>query len=231
MEKLQNAYIQVHRGEGAAESYKVQFNPTELSFEKASQNAEIGIPGLDSPVLQFIRGQNEKLTLELFFDSTEKGMGADATSVTEETDRFYSLLKIDSSSHAPPLVSFFWNAKFPGNDLPKNAGQQKRASFKGVVESIRQKFTLFSPKGVPLRATLTVVIREYKTLDEQYTQLNLTSPDRRHSHIVQSGDTLSSLAARYYRKPGEWRHIAEANGIEDPRRLTPGVFLTIPPIT
>jgi nucleoid-associated protein YgaU len=96
---------------------------------------------------------------------------------------------------------------------------------------IRQRFTLFSPEGVPLRTTLTVTLREYKTLDEQLEQLNLTSPDRTHSHILQRGDTLSAIAGRYYRRPGQWRRIAGENGIEDPRRLTAGTFLTIPPLT
>ena len=74
------------------------------------------------------------------------------------------------------------------------------------------------------------MLREYKTLDEQLDQLNLSSPDRTHSHVTRSGDTLAGLAARYYRKPGEWRAIADANDIEDPRRLEVGRFLAIPPI-
>src|SRR4051812_43009515 len=53
----------------------VQFNPAEYSLSKGAQIAEIAIPGIDSPILQFVRGQNEKLTLELFFDTTQGGMG------------------------------------------------------------------------------------------------------------------------------------------------------------
>ena len=62
--------------------------------------------------------------------------------------------------------------------------------FQCVVESVRQKFTLFSPEGIPLRATLSVTLREYKTLEQQLDQLNLSSPNRTHSHIVQRGETL-----------------------------------------
>jgi nucleoid-associated protein YgaU len=109
------------------------------------------------------------------------------------------------------------------------SGNQRRNGFKCIVESVKQKFTLFSPEGVPLRATLTVTLREYKTLNEQLAQLNLTSPDRTHSHVIQSGETLSWIAARFYQRPGDWRFIADANDIEDPRRLTVGTFLTIPP--
>jgi len=109
------------------------------------------------------------------------------------------------------------------------SGNQRRNGFKCIVESVKQKFTLFSSEGIPLRATLTVALREYKTLDEQLAHLNLTSPDRTHSYMTQNGDTLSRIAAQYYRGPGDWRSIADANGIEDPRRLAPGALLTIPP--
>jgi hypothetical protein len=234
VEQLQKATLVVtHHGDKPNDSMEfvdVQFNPTEFSLDKSVQIAEIAIPGLDSPLLQFVRGQNEKMTVDLFFDTTESGMGPGATSVTTLTDRIYELVKIEPTRHAPPICSFLWNSKFPGADLSDHAGNQKRTEFKCIVESIKQKFTLFSPEGVPLRATLTLTLREYKTLDEQLHQLNLSSPDRSHSHVMQQGETLSSIAGRYYRKPGAWRPIAEANSIEDPRRLATATFLTIPPI-
>ena len=209
---------------------EVQYNPTEFSLDKGIQLAEIAIPGLDSPLLQFVRGQNEKLTVDLFFDTTDQGTGAGATSVTTLTDKIYSLVKIEPAGHAPPIVTFAWNAAFPGADLPPGAGNQRRNAFRGVVDSCRQKFTFFSPEGVPLRATLTLSLREYKTLDEQLAQLNLSSPDRTHAHLTREGDTLSRVAAHYYTRAGDWRAIADANEIDDPRRLDPGLLLTVPSI-
>ena len=100
MEDLQQAMIVVTWYSGEMEFIPVQFNPTELSFEKGAQIAEIAIPGLDSPLLQFVRGQNEKLTLDLFFDTTEDGMGEGATSVTTWSDRVYELVKIEPDRHA-----------------------------------------------------------------------------------------------------------------------------------
>lgn len=230
MEQLEQAMLVVYWSDTEIEFIPVQFNPTEISLDKGAQIAEIAIPGLDSPLLQFVRGQNEKLTLELYFDTTEDGMGAGATSVTTYTDRIYELVKIVPERHAPPVCAFMWNHKFPGSDISGKLGNQRRNDFQCIVESVRQKFTLFSPEGVPLRATLTVTLREYKTLDEQLGQLNLSSPDRRHSHVLQRGEQLSGIAARYYRRPGEWRRIAVANRLQDPRRVTPGTLLTVPPI-
>jgi nucleoid-associated protein YgaU len=114
--------------------------------------------------------------------------------------------------------------------VPESTGNQRRNAFRCVVESVKQKFTLFSPEGVPLRATLTVTFREYKTLEDLFPEQNPSSPTRTHSHVLKQSETLSAVAGRYYLKPGEWRAIAEANGIEDPRRLAPGMLLKIPPI-
>lgn len=193
----------------------VPFNPTEFTLSKGAQLAEIGIPGLDSPILQFIRGQTEKLTLELFFDTTGESMGMGATDVRGETAKFYQLVKIQSKTHAPPRLRVTWG---------------KALAFQAVVESVQQKYTLFSPDGVPLRATLTVTFSEYKSLEEQLKEMNKGSADHTKQYVVREGDTLSRIAADAYDDPRAWRAIAEANALDDPRRLRPGAVLEIPPI-
>lgn len=226
-----NALFRVQRTKGRTEDIPVRFNPTELNFSKSAQIAEIGIPGIDAPILQFIRGQAEKLTLELFFDTTDDGMDAAATSVTTLTDPFYGLVKMQSRSHAPPVCEFVWNpANFPGVNLPSDYGGQQRHSFQCLVESVTQKFTLFSPQGVPLRATLSLALREYRPLDQQLKELNLQSPDHTRIHVVQRGDTLSGIADRLYESSAEWRQLATQNAITDPRRLVPGTVLEASPL-
>jgi nucleoid-associated protein YgaU len=96
------------------------------------------------------------------------------------------------------------------------------------VESVRQRYTLFSPLGVPLRATLSVSLKEYKTLSEQLNELNLQSPDHTQAHVVQQGETLAQIAAEAYNDPTQWRAIAIENAITDPLKLTPGIMLQIP---
>ena len=219
-----------------AQSYHVKYNPKEFTLEKGLQHAEIAIPGLETPLQQFVRGQAEKLTVELFFDTTDDGMGPGATSVTEHTDEIYKLCKIENSSHAPPIVTFSWNSKFSGADLAKDGkgaltANQCRNSFVGVVESVRQQFTLFSSEGIPLRATVNLTLIEYRPLDKQLAELRRNSPDKTHSHPLSDRETLSQLSGHYYNNNRKWRYIANENRIEDPRRLHPGIILRVPAIT
>jgi hypothetical protein len=196
----------------------VQFNPAEYTLSKGAQIAEIAIPGIDSPILQFVRGQNEKLTLELFFDTTQLGMGiVPVLDVRVLTDPVYQLVKIQSKTHAPPRIRFIWGLGL---------------SFRAIVESVQQKFTVFNPVGIPLRAALSVTFREYKTLEEQLQELNLQSSDHTKRRKVRQGDTLAQIAFEEYRDASKWRQIAEepANAavLTDPRRLIPGTELVIP---
>lgn len=234
MEKPEPAHLVATWSDGTMEFIPVQFNPSEFTISRSVKMADITIPGLDVPLLQFVRGESESMTLDLFYDTTEDGMGTNATSVTEWCDRIYELTKIEPKGHAPPVCAFVWHSKFPGAHVSEAIGaNQKRTDFQCIVENVKQRFTLFSPEGVPLRAVVTVTLKQYKTLEEQLHQLNKSSPDRTHSHVVQQSETLSSIAGKYYQLPGEWREIAahRENNIEDPRRLTAGRFLRVPPIS
>ena len=223
------AYFVVHWSTGT-DRITCQFNPTQIQLEKGIQLAEIGIPGLTAPLQQFVRGQAETLTVELLFDTSDQGMGNSAVSVATLTDPFYSMARIEPDGHAPPIVEFCWGDGFPGSSLPSKQQKQARQSFTGVVSNIRQSFTLWSSGGAPIRAKLTLTIKEYAPLDDQLAKLNLNSPDKTHSHVVAQGETLSAIAQRYYLDARAWRNIADENGIDDPRRLSPGRQLTVPSI-
>ena len=48
-----------------SETIPLQFNPTELRINKSNTFADIPIPGLDVPLLQFIRGGSETLSVDV----------------------------------------------------------------------------------------------------------------------------------------------------------------------
>jgi hypothetical protein len=229
---LKATFQKVNANGSLGDPLSVSFNPTEYTLSKGAQFSEVNIPGLDTPILQFVRGQTETLSLDLFFDSTESGMDDNAKSVAEITDKFYQLVKIDGKTHAPPICFFAWGSDFPGQrsygSLGTGTGSQQRHGFKCVVESVKQRFTLFSQQGVPLRATLTVSLKEYKTLSEQIAEINKQSDDHTHTHVVQTSETLSQIATSVYDDPAKWRAVADENTILDPLDLQPGTILQIP---
>jgi nucleoid-associated protein YgaU len=80
---------------------------------------------------------------------------------------------------------------------------------------------------VPIRGTATVTLKE---IAAEPAKQNPTSGGRaaRRSHLLVSGDTLASVAYAEYGDPALWRVLAEANGVDDPMRLSPGVTLLVP---
>jgi hypothetical protein len=199
------------------------FNPERYTVSKSVQLAEIAIPGLDAPVVQYVRGQNEKITMELFFDTTDLGMVDPVTDVRTLTGQVYQLLKIDGNLHAPPRVQLAWGA---GGQLTSYGAS---ISPWLILESISEEFSLFSPEGVPLRAKLNVSFCEAWTISQQLQVTPRHSSDRTTLHQVVRGETLCQISYEQYSDPTQWRLIADANSLANPRLLTPGQILTIPP--
>jgi LysM repeat protein len=68
----------------------------------------------------------------------------------------------------------------------------------------------------------------FRTTNNAQPTTNSESTQR--IHIIQKGDTLSSISAKYYGSARQWRKILTANrdNLPDPNRLTPGSKLLIP---
>lgn len=203
--RLEKATIQTVIG--AAETIEVLFNPNEYRLSVANQFAEIAIPGLEAPPIQYVRGGARTLSMQLFFDTYEQG-----SDVRDHTGRVARLLDTDPELHAPPICLFSWGT----------------FNFQGVLERAEQRFTLFFPSGVPARATVDVTFKEFSDTGLRMAKHRSANFDKRHT--VRRGDTLSSIAAKEYGNPKNWRPIAEANGMDDPLSLRPGQVLSIPAI-
>lgn len=186
-----------------------KFNPKEYALSKSVPWNPQNSAGVDAPPLQFTSGQGETLDLELFFDTFENG-----TPVTELTKPLHKFAMIDAGLHRPPRLLVSWGA----------------LKFQCVIESLNQRFTMFLSNGTPVRATLTLKLREAREIADQAQGTPPESPDHAKLHAVRRGETLQSIAAREYDDANEWRRIADANGIDDPFRLKPGQRLLVPPI-
>lgn len=187
---------------------KLHFNPAEYKLTKENTFAEIPIPGLESPPLQYVRGGAQVLTMDLLVDTSDE-----LTNVkTEYVDKLTKALERDPKLHAPPIVDFVWAEKV----------------FRGVLVSLEVTYVLFHSDGKPLRAKLGVKMKEYRPVDIQLKENKTMSPDVEKRYVVRTGETLSSISAAVFRDPALWRELATANGITDPRRVAPGTVLVVP---
>jgi nucleoid-associated protein YgaU len=196
----------------------LHFNPSELKVSKENTFAEIPIPGLNSPPLQFIRGGAQVLSTDVLVDTSDelKSVKDKYVNAIEK-----AMLK-DVKLHAPPVLNFVWGT----------------FSFRGVLQSLDITYLLFHIDGAPLRAKLALKLKEYRPpanggssspLDSKPNPYEEgTSPDVEKRYVVRAGETLSSIAGAVYRDPTLWRQVALANGITDPRFVPPGSVLTVP---
>jgi hypothetical protein len=224
---LKTAFIRPINGRHANTEFKVLFNPAEYSIEKGNTFQSTSLPGLSTPVTQFVTGNADTLTMELFFDTYAKSSRHPAEVKKREDVRHYTrkiadLMEIDSTLHAPPIVEFTWGPPI---------GTPEGVQFRGIIEKVSQKFTYFLDDGTPVRATLNVTFKEYKTVEEQLAELKRQSTDRTKLREFKEGDSLWLLASKEYNDPQAWKVIANHNQIDNPRLIAPGSMLELPPLT
>lgn len=206
--------------------FPVMYNPEELKLEQGNTFAEIGIPGLNAPPVQYVRGKARAVTMELFFDTYETGVD-----VRTHTAPIVGLLDKSPQTQAPPVLLF----------------SMGRFQFQCVLVEAGQSFTMFLRDGTPVRSTVSVRLQEYVRVTMRTERgLFLGSPTLSSAvnaaaevagsllsgtpsiHVTLRGETLSGLAAFYVGDAARWRDIARANDIDDPFDLPPGTSLVIP---
>lgn len=213
---------------------EVQFNPTTYSITKPVSWGPLQLPSnasaaeqkahtatqrtLNAPEMAFGGGGARTLTLELFFDVTEPTVrkGKTVTDVRDITNEFVKLTRIqrDAQPPQPPVCQILWGKPLDNEKFP----------FIGVVTNLVQNFLLFKSDGTPVRARLTIAFSEW--IDKE-KDLKQTDPEQT-TRIVKRGDSLGSIAAEVYGDPALWRVIAEANDLDNPRRLETGRSLIVP---
>lgn len=222
---LKTAFIRPINGTRRNQQIEVLFNPAEYSIEKGNTFQSTALPGMSTPVTQFVTGNADTLTMELYFDtytkSSRHGTVTQREDVRNYTRRIANLMEIDSELHAPPIVEFTWGPPI---------GTPEGIQFTGIIEKISQKFTYFLDDGTPVRATLSVTFKEYKTVRQQLEEMARQSTDRTKRKEVHDGDALWLYANEEYGDPDLWRVIADKNQLENPRILVPGTELELPPL-
>lgn len=205
---------------GEAKHFEVQFNPQTLKLNYSNQKAGGDQPGGSS--MQFVGKGVTKLSLELWFDVTlppPKGMGQpdDVRSLTQEIAYFLTpqTVTVDGKEGlAPPGVRVQW-----GSFL-----------FEGFLDSMDETLEFFSSEGRPLRASVSISASQQEIV---YNPPPIgpgglpKSPGTLPLQAARQGDSVQQMAARSGQP--DWKAVADANGITNPRQVNTGSLLNMAP--
>lgn len=200
------------------ERIPVLFNPEEYVLNRGNSFAQAQVLGLSSTILQFVHGEATSLEMDLLVDSLEahtngsQTLNAAQSDVRALTGRIVGLMDIEPTTHAPPPILFTWGS----------------LNFACVLSRCVQRFIQFLGDGTPVRARLTCQFTEHRNSELEAKEVKRETADFTKTHEVVEGESLPGIAAREYADPTQWRLVARANGIDQPRRLEPGQRLILP---
>jgi len=190
------------------ESYTLQYK---LKFSGGTQGQ-----GTSGAQLKYEYTEPEEITFDFLFDNTGIIDGQPRASIAEDLKKFKDvLIAYKGDSHEPRHFKLVWG---------------ENSIFKGRVTEVSINHKMFKPDGTPIRATATVKFRSSIEEQKRAAQENRSSPDLTHIRKVKYGDTLHLMCYRIYGDPKYYLQVAEANGLDNFRRLKPGTDIFFPPL-
>jgi hypothetical protein len=204
----------------------VQFNPESLKVAFANQIANQQQGAGDQQQAssrQFVGAGTTKLTLQLYFDvNAEFAQGQtpekDVRKLTQGVAYFITPKKVrveNTDKYLPPGVRFLWGS----------------FQFDGFMDSMDETLEFFSPEGIPQRATVSIALSQQRITEFTFNPTTGKPGSSRAPGQASpvgstplteapAGSNLQSLAGS-----ADWRQIAQANNIENPRLLQAGQLI------
>lgn len=214
-------------GPPAGPPFIVQFNPETYTdtteFKYGPDEPPQGASGAEA---KFERVNPKKYSFELLLDGTGVSPApppagaldalapSTGLSVVAQIELFKLTVGFSGNVHRPRFLMLVWG----------------RLVVTTVLESYSVAYKLFSPAGLPLRATLSTTFREHTPKGFGELLKNLASPDIKHAHQVLEGEHLSTIVHRFYKDPAHYMAVADANELDTVRHVAPGRALYLPPV-
>lgn len=190
---VEKAVLEVLEGDYQG-TIKVMFNPTEYSVP-----LEVGWQGDAGSMPQYGASNYGNFSISLLFDSYEKGTDIrDGENGTGKLANLALPSVAEQRVNRPPQCLFIWG-KF---------------RYKGVIEKIDQKFTMFLSDGTPVRATVSITMKPILSVKDMM-ELKGTKDSRKFRQI-EEGDRLDMIAYEELKDPSLWPVIADVNSIDNP---------------
>jgi hypothetical protein len=133
---------------------EAQYNPKELTIDQSVPWSAHKVLHSNQPDLEFAGGDGRSLSFELLFDGFETGQSVETSVRTlAKLGRIRDATSKEDELVRPHIVAVAWASGVP-NDATG------LGPFRGVIESLQTKYTMFLPNGTPVRATCQIKIKE-----------------------------------------------------------------------
>lgn len=202
-------------GLDAGSSFEVQYNPKEFKFDKPVSWKEHDDQGQTS-TLEFQKVSPATIQVDLVFDTTK-----DNSDVREEwVNKLLELTNPESTpsdgeaaelkKQRPTRVLFNWGSFI----------------FVGVIESVNATYVMFASNGNPIRAKVTVKMKEWTPENTYSFGGGSSGYDTSSVQLVavSGGQTVSSIAASFGTTA---QAIGEDNNLDDLMDVEAGTELVI----
>jgi hypothetical protein len=226
LEKLKiNVYDNDKRQGAPQDTFTTMFNPASFAMQHENVFAKFQGMNTSGRRAMYSHSRAKTLALELVLDGTGVSDGGSTTpggqtpqSVSEHIEQFLRLcFYMDGTLHEPKFLKIQW-------------GEGALRDFDCRLQAVDITYTAFDKNGAPLRATLNTTFVEDLEPAKRARQEGKSSPDLPHSRIVRSGDTLPLLTREIYGSSAYYLRVAQANGLDNFRQLTPGQEIFFPPL-
>lgn len=200
----------------AKERFEALVNPETYTLEYKVKTAEGQGQGTSGAQLKYEYTLPEELSFDFLFDNTGLVDGTPRPDgIFDEVDAFRRLLtQYRGSSHEPYHLKLVW-----GNLV-----------FKGRAIEVGITHKLFNPDGRPIRTVVKVKFKGSIEEKKRAAVEDRHSPDLTHRRIVRPGDTLPLMCFEVYGDPRHYLFVADANRLDDFRRLDVGAAILFPPL-
>jgi hypothetical protein len=198
-----------------AGEYTVMFNPNTLSLKLQVERNESQAPGTTSSEMNFVRISPQNYTIEFVIDGTG-ATGADVIDVAEDVVKFLNVVyHYKSEEHRPDYVMIKYGAVL----------------LKSVLKDVNILYNLFAPNGKPLRAKVNCTFAS--ALNQELSEMinSKSSPDLTHRRVIKQNETLISVANKIYKSNDYYLDVAEKNGLNNFRKISPGTEIYFPPLS
>ncbi len=196
-----------------SKAFEVMLNPNKFTHNYTISYDMKECMGQLGSDLKFNAIHPGSLDFEILLDNT--GVVKGSSDVQTQIEKLNKVIyKYDGSKHEPNHVQLIWGKIIAYGRLTK----------------MDISYTLFTPKGVPLRANINLSFKGFMSNPEQVKRANKSSPDMTHIVEFKAGDSLPLLCHRIYNDSTRYVSVARINNMTSFRSISPGTQILFPPL-